>query len=61
MKNKIYHTGQIYSGITRSRVLKGELYTHRFQKSIYLYLVAKLFHEDLALVGVSRTTEGVLT
>ena len=34
----MYHTAQIYSGITRGRVLNGELYTQRLQKLIYLYL-----------------------
>ena len=38
---------QIYSGITRGRVLIGELYTQRLQKLIYLF-VYRLFHEDFS-------------
>ena len=34
---------QIYSGITRGRVLNGELYTQRLQKLIYLYLFTDCF------------------
>ena len=34
---------QIYSGITRSRLLKGERYAQRLQKLIYLYLFTDCF------------------
>ena len=34
---------QIYSGITRGRVLNGELYTHRLQKLVFLYLSTGCF------------------
>ena len=37
------HTIQIYSGITRGRVLNGELYTQRLHKVIYLCLSTKCF------------------
>ena len=36
---------QIYSGITRGRVLNGDLYAQRLQKLIYLVLFYKLFYE----------------
>ena len=36
LPTNIQHAVQIYSGITCGRVLKGELYTHRFQKLFYL-------------------------
>ena len=39
------HILQICSGITRGGVLKGELYTQRLQKLIYLH---RLFHEDFS-------------
>ena len=39
---------QICSGIRRGRVLKGELYAHRVQKIIYLYLFTELFLENLS-------------
>ena len=42
----ISHTIQIYSGITRGRMLNDELYTQRLQKLIYLYLSYWLFRED---------------
>ena len=34
---------QICSGITRGRVLNGELYAQRFQKLIYLHLFTDCF------------------
>ena len=37
------HIIQIYSGLTRARVLNGELYTQRLQKLIYLYLFTDCF------------------
>ena len=37
------HIIQIYSGITRGRVLNGELYAQRLQKLIYLYLFTDCF------------------
>ena len=41
------HIIQIYSGITRGRVLNGELYTQRLHKlynlSVFVY---RVFHED---------------
>ena len=39
------HIIQIYFGITRGRVLNGELYTQRLHKLIYLF-VYRVFHED---------------
>ena len=44
------HIIQIYSGITRGRVLNGELYTHRLHKLIYLCFVYRVFHEDFFLL-----------
>ena len=38
-----YHTVQTCSGITRGRVLSGELYAQRLQKLIYLYLFTDCF------------------
>ena len=38
---------QIYSGITRGRVLNGELSAQRLQKLIHLF-VYRLFHEDFS-------------
>ena len=37
------HIIHIYSGITRGKVLKGQLYTQRLQKLIYLYLSTNCF------------------
>ena len=39
----IKHIIQICSGITRGRVLNGELYAQRLQKLIYLYLFTDCF------------------
>ena len=38
-----YGINQISSGITRGRVLNGELYAHRLQKLIYLHLSTDCF------------------
>ena len=61
---------QIYSEITRGRVLSGELYAQRLQKLIYLYLftdcfmkislqsseqiIYRLFHEDFSSLQSSE-------
>ena len=37
---------QIYSGITRGRVLSGELYTQRLQKVNLSVFVYRVFHEN---------------
>ena len=44
-KNVLFpgHMTQIYSGITRGRVLNGEISTQRLQKLIYLYLSTDCF------------------
>ena len=49
------HIIQIYPGITRGRVLKGEFYAQRLQKLIYLYLFTDCFmkislHEKFVLM-----------
>ena len=44
---------QICSGITRGRVLNGELYAQRLQKLIYLHLSKDCFHEDFS--SIDRT------
>ena len=43
------------SGITRGRMLNGELYAQRLQKLIYLHLSAELFHEDLSSIVRANT------
>ena len=45
---------QMCSGITRGRVLNGELYAQRFQKLIYLHLY--MFHEDFSsIIGINSS------
>ena len=43
LKFMILHIIQICSGITRGRVLSGELYVQRLQKLIYLHLPTDCF------------------
>ena len=50
---------KICSGITRGRVLKGELYTHGIPKLMYLHLRTELFHKDF-LSFIRTNTEHLL-
>ena len=45
----------MYSGITRGRVLNGELCAQRLQKLILSVFIYRLFHEDISHEDFSRT------
>ena len=46
--NRLFLIIQIYSGITRGKVLNGELYTQGFTEVNLSIFVYRLFHEDFS-------------